>query len=81
VRGLETLISRGERVQFYNHFLGQPNSFTYDLDLVRNTTPASIQKVAATYLQRNNRVEIVTMPGNPAGKPARVSSAEKGQKP
>jgi zinc protease len=80
VRGLETLVSRGERVQAYNHYLGQPNSFTYDLDRVRNTTPEQIRAVAASYLPRTSRVEILTVPGTPATKAPAVSSAEKGSK-
>jgi hypothetical protein len=32
VRGLETLVARGEALQRFNHFLGEPDSFTRVLD-------------------------------------------------
>jgi zinc protease len=68
VRGLETLVARGENAQLYNHFLGEPNSFTYHIDLFRKATADGIRNVAATYLPRTKRVEIITLPGAGGGK-------------
>jgi zinc protease len=82
VRGLETLVGRGENAQSYNHFLGEPNSFTHHLDLFRNATVEKVREVAAATLKRSGRVEIITIPaaspaakpGAPAAKPPTVSS-------
>jgi zinc protease len=63
VRGLETLVARGETAQLYNHFLGEPDSFTYHLDLFRKSTVGGVRDTAARYLRKQNRVEVVTMPG------------------
>jgi zinc protease len=73
VRGLETLVARGEMAQYYNHFLGEPDSFTYHLDRFRNSTTAGARDTAARYLGKQNRVEVITMPGK-ADKPS-VSAA------
>jgi zinc protease len=74
VRGLETLVSRGETVQMYNHFLGEPNSFTRHLSSFRDATPEGVRAMAAKYLNKQNRVEVITTPGQPPAKP-RVSAA------
>jgi zinc protease len=66
VRGLEPLAARGEALQRYNHFLGEPDSFTRVLDSFRNATPEGIRVTAARYLAKQNRVEVVTMPAGPA---------------
>jgi zinc protease len=63
VRGLETLVARGETAQLYNHFLGEPNSFTHHLDLFRNATAEGVRATAAHHLRKQNRVEAITMPG------------------
>ena len=79
VRGLETLVSRGEIVQMYNHFLGEPDSFTRQLDMFRNATVNGVRDTAAGYLKRQNRVEIITVPGKaPAAKVSSVPGAPKG---
>jgi zinc protease len=69
VRSLESLVARGEMMQSYNHYLGDPDSFTRNLDLFRNATVEGVRNVAAQYLKKENRVEIVIMPGTPAAKP------------
>src|SRR5205814_2195791 len=79
VRGLEPLAARGESLQRFNHFLGEPDSFTRVLDSFRNATPEGVRATAAQFLARQNRVEVVTMP---AATPAKsgVSLNEKGAK-
>jgi predicted Zn-dependent peptidase len=62
VRGLESLLARGERLQSYNHYLGDPNKLTWDLDRYRKTTPAAIRDVAAKYLLPDRVVTIITNP-------------------
>jgi zinc protease len=65
VRGLETLVARGENAQTYNHFLGEPDSFTRHLDLFRNATAEQIRAQAAISLPRSKRVEVISIPGTP----------------
>ena len=62
VRGLETLVARGETVQMYNHFMGEPDSFTKHLDQFRNATADGVRSNAAQFLKKQNRVEVITMP-------------------
>ena len=74
VRGLESLVARGETVQSYNHYLGEPDSFTRHLDLFRNATVDGVRSAAAQYLQKQNRIEILTLPGTPAAKVSTISN-------
>jgi zinc protease len=73
VRGLESLVARGETVQMYNHYLGDPDSFTRHLDLFRNATADGVRSTASQFLKKQNRVEVITLPGTPPGK-AKVST-------
>jgi len=75
VRGLETLVARGETVQMYNHFLSEPDSFTKHLDQFRNATAEGVRSTAGQYLKKQNRVEVITMPAK-APAPNKVSRAE-----
>jgi zinc protease len=68
VRGLEPLAARGEALQRFNHFLGEPDSFTRVLDSFRNATAEGVRAAAAQHLTRQSRVEVVTMPAAPAAK-------------
>ncbi len=77
VRGLESLVARGETVQMYNHHFGDPNSFTRHLDQFRNATAEGVRTAAATYLKKQNRIEILTLPGAGPGAP-KVSTAPAG---
>jgi predicted Zn-dependent peptidase len=62
VWGLESLLSRANRLQGYNHFLGTPDGITTDLDRYRKTTAAKVNATAAKYLTPKRRVEILTVP-------------------
>ncbi len=62
VRSLETLVARGETLQMYNHTRGVPDSISYHLDLFRKTSAEGIRVAAGQYLQKRNRVEIITLP-------------------
>jgi len=73
VWGLESLLSRAENLQTCNHFLGDPDCITRDLDRYRNATPASVQAMAAKYLQKSGRVEVLTVPA--AAPPAEAQAA------
>lgn len=64
IRALETAFVRAERLQAYNHFLGEPNRLTWDLDRYRKANPEAIRQVAAKYLGADKVVIVTT---NPAG--------------
>ena len=70
---LESLMARANTLQQYNHFLGNPDAITEDLDRYRNTTPEKIQRFASEFLGEDKRVEILTQP-------AASKSAPKGAK-
>jgi predicted Zn-dependent peptidase len=74
VRGLEPLAARGESLQRFNHFLGEPDSFTRVLDNFRNATPDGIRATAARFLGKQNRIEVVTMPAGTPAKPVSLNS-------
>ena len=61
VWGLEELLSRAERLQYFNHYTGDPGYASKYLETLRTRTPESIRKVAAEVLGAP-RVEIVTQP-------------------
>ncbi len=62
IRGLETPLGRAQRLEEYNHYLGDPDKMTWDLDRFRATTPARIRAAAAKYLRADNAVVSITMP-------------------
>jgi zinc protease len=67
VWGLEALLSRAETLQKYNHYVGNPDYISADLDRYRKSSPAAIQKIASKYLGPEHRVEVLTVPGAPGG--------------
>ncbi len=69
VYGMESLAGRAERLQAYNHYLGDPDSLTYDLDRYRNTNADRIREVVAQYLDDAHRVVVLTLPADQGGKP------------
>lgn len=69
VYGMESLAGRAERLQAYNHYLGDPGSLTYDLDRYRNTNADRIREVVAQYLDDAHRVVVMTLPADQGGKP------------
>jgi len=69
VYGMESLAFRAERLQAYNHYLGDPGSLTYDLDRYRNTNADRIREVVAQYLDDAHRVVVLTSPADQGGKP------------
>ncbi|HET6610365.1 MAG TPA: pitrilysin family protein [Kofleriaceae bacterium] len=82
VWGLERLLARAETLQRYNHFVGNPDYISEDLDRYRKSSPEKVQKVAATYLTKDHRLEVLTVPSTKAaaaGTGAKVP-AKKGDK-
>jgi predicted Zn-dependent peptidase len=68
VWGLESLLARAELLQKYNHYAGNPDFISADLDRYRKSSPAAIQKIAATFLVPDRRAEVLTVPATPEGK-------------
>ena len=62
IRSLEGLLARGEILQAYNHYTGDPEKITWDLDRYRKTTPQKIRDVAAKYLVPDRMVTVITNP-------------------
>jgi zinc protease len=66
IRGLETLGGFGgvaDRLNQYNHFLGDPGYLTKDLERYRRTTTGALQTVAQTRLGKQSRVVVYGVPG------------------
>ena len=64
IYGLESLNGRANDLQAYNHFLGDPDRITWDLDRYRKTTADKIRAAFAKFIVPNKAVMIIT---NPAG--------------
>ncbi len=62
IRSLQSLNARANTLQAYNHFLGDPDKLTWDLDRYRNATPASVREIAAKYLQPEHMITVTTTP-------------------
>ena len=62
VWGLEGVLDRAERLQQYNHYVGTPDYITRDLDRYRRSSPARVQATAKQFLDREHRVEVLTVP-------------------
>ncbi len=63
VWGLEPLLSRAQTLERYNHYVGNPDFITGDLDRERKSSPAKVLEIAKKYLGPEHRVEILTVPG------------------
>jgi zinc protease len=66
VRGLETLGGFGgvaDRLNQYNHYLGDPGYLAKDLERYEKATPASVQKKAQEELGKDSRVVVYGVPG------------------
>jgi len=66
VNGLQRLGGFGgiaDRLNMYEHYLGDPDYLSKDLARYRATTPQSVKAFAAQYLQSANRVVVYGVPG------------------
>jgi len=86
IRGLERLGGFGgiaDRLNRYNHYLGDPDFLAQDLARYQSVTPAAIRELAAHALVRNARVVIYGVPGErivhdvPRGTAAELEAAGK----
>jgi zinc protease len=62
IYGLESLMGRANQLQSYNHFLGDPDKLSWDLERYRAVTPAAVQAAATAYIDLAKPVVIITMP-------------------
>jgi zinc protease len=67
VRGLEGLLARAERLQTYNHFLGDPGAIDRDMHRYRAATVEQVRQTVASTLVLDQAVVALT---NPAPAPA-----------
>ncbi|MCI0353320.1 MAG: insulinase family protein, partial [Acidobacteriales bacterium] len=66
IRNLETLGGFGgvaDRLNQYNHYLGNPDYLAQDLSRYDQVTPAAVQKLAQDKLTNNARVVVHAVPG------------------
>lgn len=70
VWGLEPILSRIEQLQSYNHFVGNPDYLSKDLDRMRKTSPNKVMQTAARFLVEGSRTEILTVPAKAKAKTA-----------
>ena len=85
VQGLETLGGFGgvaDRLNQYNHYLGDPNFLAKDLERYDKATTASVQKLAQEKLTQNSRVVVYGVPGKKVVDDVpKTAEAEKGEAP
>ncbi|MGI9105075.1 MAG: M16 family metallopeptidase [Pyrinomonadaceae bacterium] len=66
IQGLETLGGFGgvaDRLNQYNHYLGDPDFLAKDLERYDKATVASVQRIAQEKLTKNTRVVVYGVPG------------------
>jgi predicted Zn-dependent peptidase len=59
---LESLLARAEILQKYNHYVGDPDYLTRDLDRYRKSSPARCQEIAKRVFDDKARGEVITVP-------------------
>jgi zinc protease len=62
MRQLETVFGRAQVLQDYNHYLGDPDKISWDLDRYRTTTAERIRATAAAYLSPDRAITVITVP-------------------
>jgi len=62
-RGLERVSGRANRLNLYNQYTGDPGYLGKDLARYRAITPEQVRRAVATYLSKNSRVVLHTIPG------------------
>ncbi len=68
IYGLEDLLGRAERLQLLNHYLGDPDRITFDLDRYRTTTAEAVRDWAARTLTPDHQVQLITLPATGGAK-------------
>jgi len=80
IGGLENLGGSGgvaDRLNQYNHFLGDPGYLPKDLERYNNATVADLKSTADKYLQDSSRVVIYAVPGKKVIDDVAQTSADK----
>ena len=67
IYSLEGLMARANILQGYNHYLGAPDKLGWDLARYRQATPEGIRTTAATVIDLDRAVVVVTTPAAEAG--------------
>jgi zinc protease len=63
---LETPFGRSQTLQQYDHYVGDPDKITWDLDRFRHATPDAIRATIAKYLSPDHVITVITIPeGHP----------------
>jgi predicted Zn-dependent peptidase len=76
-RELETVLGRANVMQAYNHYLGEPDRLSWDLDRYRTTTAEKIRATAARYLVPDRMVTVITVPAGASAAPSAPSQKGK----
>jgi zinc protease len=69
IGGLERLNGVANRLNLYNHYLGNPDFLEKDIQRYRAVTPASVHAFVKTYLAPGARVVLHAVPGQPQAPP------------
>jgi zinc protease len=81
IQGLERLGGFGgvaDRLNMYNHYLGNPDYLAQDITRIRQVTPQDVKAFATQYLAKSSRVVVFGIPGKkdaPPDPPAAVAPA------
>jgi zinc protease len=67
IRRFETAFGRAETLQAYNHYLGNPDRVSWDLDRYRKTNAQNIRATVAKYLTPTNVLTVITNPAAAKG--------------
>lgn len=59
---LESLLARADALQAYNHYLGDPDKLSWDLDRFRRATPESIRATFAKYIVPTKMITVLSKP-------------------
>jgi zinc protease len=79
VGGLEQVGGVANRLNSYNHYLGNPDYLQKDVERYRAVTPASVQAFARDQLANAGRVVLHAVPGKPQAAPAAAPAAPAAQ--
>ncbi|MBX3232780.1 MAG: insulinase family protein [Labilithrix sp.] len=77
---LERSSSRANQLNSYNHYLGDPNYLTQDIERINRATPQTVADAARTHLKEKDRVVTVVTPKKDAPTPGRVVTIKRGGK-
>ncbi|HNO77542.1 MAG TPA: pitrilysin family protein [Phycisphaerae bacterium] len=62
VSELQSILTKADRLNMYEFYYGEPNSFKADLDRYRNTTPQSVRDAARNVLKSDARLVMRVIP-------------------